>query len=291
VTDDKETQLDDIVDRAARALRDAPAPHDPPQEVLAAVKAALAAAYGLPEPKQRKKGIFTMNRIMKIAAVFVVAAGLVGILAWAMGYGSQSAMAQLAQAMEGTRNAEWMHFAGIQGQPGEVWISARPARMAAKMPGRMLFVAADQMMESVYDARTGILQISAIQEPDSRIVDAANVLEMLLRQFEKAVKENGAKLSRRTERVGGREYIVFSYAGSDPSQGYQEFELKVDPAANRIVTIRAGGNAYPQPVTVDVDYPPTGPTDIYALGVPKDAPISVHSGTPQNPRSATTQGK
>ncbi len=59
--------------------------------------------------------------------------------------------------------------------------------------------------------------------------------------------------------------------------------MRVDSEAKRVVSLRMEGldaadGERPVSITMHIDYPGTGPADIYALGVPRDARIVDHIG-------------
>src|SRR4051812_49132955 len=94
--------VDGIVDRAMRALRDAPVPDGPSPELRGLTLQKLGDAVpqpstSRPNVKQRSQ---TMRSILKIAAVFVIALSAVALVVWAT---RQHAPAGQAQSPSFTR--------------------------------------------------------------------------------------------------------------------------------------------------------------------------------------------
>jgi len=82
MNDDRDTRAERTVDRATRALREAPVPPGPPAETVQAVLDAEPPGFKRVRRGAIKERIFHMNRIAKIAATLIVVAGAAGLLAW-----------------------------------------------------------------------------------------------------------------------------------------------------------------------------------------------------------------
>lgn len=130
---DEHTQ-EEIVERAGRALREAPVPEGPPPEVLAAVLAAGQRPGNQFQITTERKRRFMMKRILRIAAAVVVAAGATAIIAFTVRGTSTVAFAevrrQIQEAQSMTCKITLTGFAMAKDKRLE-------AQFAFKEPGRM----------------------------------------------------------------------------------------------------------------------------------------------------------
>ncbi len=99
-------RVDGTIDRAIRALGELPIPPGPPPETIQAV---LAAGMSQPKGAQVQKGIFTMNRFSKIAAVILIVAGITALVIF-LTVGRGGATIAWADVQQHIRNARTMTF-------------------------------------------------------------------------------------------------------------------------------------------------------------------------------------
>jgi len=84
-------EAEQVIERAARALRQTPVPHGPPTETLAAVTALAESAGDAGKARTTKERTFLMKRIVPIAAGIVAVAAVAGALLWlTVGEGGRS---------------------------------------------------------------------------------------------------------------------------------------------------------------------------------------------------------
>ena len=162
----------------------------------------------------------------------------------------------------------------------ESWISTEH-KVAAHREGQAAgFIDIARNVAYDYDARTKSLNLWQTREQDVDI----GFLDTLLRLV--AGEDAELKLSRTPLKIiertrsevqdGDHRWIEFKFDCRKPPQ---EFLLivRVDPETQLPVQLRISGRMSPDvPMaeqTVLIDYPETGPSDIYALGVPRNAPI------------------
>lgn len=82
MNDERKIPAEQIVDRAASALRETPVPAGPPAETMQAVLAAGEAAGKPLKLKTFRERIFAMNRFAKIAAAVLICAAVAGLAIW-----------------------------------------------------------------------------------------------------------------------------------------------------------------------------------------------------------------
>lgn len=193
-----------------------------------------------------------------------------------------------ADVVEAVAGRPWLHGSGesTNGQKVEFWYSAQKRVMASKMGDQVLFS----------DARTGVMetygngggQPPAIQR---RAISAGNRQRMaeqgvlfqalLGGNVEKFLAGSGAELveqRRRKVTVGGkqREEYRFVIADTTGSGIRTETTMLVDPKTKlptRWDVISRGPAGEKHGISCELDYPDSGPASIYALGVPRSAPV------------------
>jgi hypothetical protein len=191
-----------------------------------------------------------------------------------------------AQVVEVMGAQPWIHGASqdSQGQTQEFWLSV-PRRIYALRHGR----------SAIYsDYRTGV--------QDSYIADQRLLVRMALSDkgpFQRLAtfytttiqgepkpgdvfgKGRVQKQTQRTVRDGGRPWIEFEWTlASSPQEPSQVAVMRVDPETKLPVFLLIPRGAA-QPLRFDFDFPKAGPTDAYALGVPRDARVEDRLPSPE----------
>jgi hypothetical protein len=191
-----------------------------------------------------------------------------------------------AQVVEAMGVQPWIHAASqdAQGETQEFWLSV-PRRIYALRHGR----------SAIYsDYRTGV--------QDSYIADQHLLVRMALSDkgpFQRLAtfytttiqgepkpgdvfgKGRVQKQTQRTVRDGGRPWIEFEWTlASSPQEPTQMAVMRVDPETKLPVflLLPRGTN---QPLRFNFDFPKAGPTDAYALGVPRDARVENRLPSPE----------
>ena len=210
-------------------------------------------------------------------AAGMAAVCLVAFVAWLLLSGNgptRSAYAALMEAVESTQKAEWLHTKGkVAGEDFELWLSLHPFRGFVRRGDRV--EGADEASQRAYEydpaART--LTVKYMDEVPREVQEAENYLAVIMRGIERAQREHLIEISTSKELVLGRTHTVYSITKTDVRG---ETRLIVDESSRRIVRMEssvAKGPLGPGPFAIEFDYPETGPTDIYAAGVPRDAEV------------------
>ena len=188
--------------------------------------------------------------------------------------GVESVYAELNQSAANTNAAEWVHFRGtFMGEEAEGWISVDPVRKVVKSADRIYFTDGPSLRHFFYTPANRTLRIEPFCEASRDQV--ANLkqktfLEVMLAMFAYDKEREGGKLTRRAETVDGKAYDVFTFERATCAE---VTSLWVDPGTKQVAMITGKGGTWPKPIRLELDYPKTGPADIYALGVPRDAKI------------------
>jgi len=124
----KKVPAEQIVDRAASALRETPVPTGPPAETMQAALAAGEAAGRPQELKAFRERIFTMNRLVKISAAVVICAAVAGLAIW-LGTPESTAWADVQEKIRKAQTLTCTITVRQEGAPGF------EGRMIMKWPG------------------------------------------------------------------------------------------------------------------------------------------------------------
>lgn len=255
------TEHPDITNCLKRLAAVKPSP-EATQQVLDRVRQALATNR---RPHATRRII--MRRITVsggIAAAVAATVALVVLLATH----SQSplvspAYAELTQAVQATQRAEWIHFTGKDGS--ETWMSFRPVRRFDKLPNKAVSaVDGTALLQYWYEPKENLLTINSLPGPPS-LSSFSSGFDFLMADMKYQEHVGKYKVAKETEKRDDKiltVYVMTPVSADQPSQ-----RLVVDPQTNRIVEVGDGGDR------ITLDYPPSGPQDVYAVGVPKNAKI------------------
>ena len=215
-----------------------------------------------------------VTRLGKLTAA--VAAGCV-LVAFAWGFLGKlgpmpSAYGELMEAAENSQKAEWLHAQGtVSGEDVEMWGSLRPLRSFVKRGDHVKALDAEAHRQYTYDPATNTLTIQYMPGAPPEL--AQNFLAVVMARLERSEKEGRVQITMSREVVGGAQHAVYTVTLID---GGQQATLTVDASTQRLVKMEsqeAQGPFGPGPFEIEFDYPQTGPRDIYAAGVPRDAKV------------------
>ena len=209
---------------------------------------------------------------------------------------ASSAYAELVQAVDNSKTAEWVHlrtlFEGeeVEGEEIEAWYSTQPFRQFIRRANLIHCIDGQTGRSYEYDVPSQTLTISLIQKSNvvAGTFSQKSFLDTVLLQIDYITKEEGVALTRSQERIDGNMFVVLTLTGPEESEDMpkpMQIKIRIDPLANRIVQISRQGGNLPGLISMNVDYPQTGPADIYAFGVPRDAKIVDRTG-PQEPEES-----
>jgi hypothetical protein len=195
------------------------------------------------------------------AAAVCIAAALTGWwISRPPGGPVESAYGQLLQAAAESRAAEWVYTKSAQdGVMTESWMSFQPQQTFVRSSnGVIRYWDATARCMWIYDKPSNTLTIAP-----SDSVPAPENMSFMDVMMDRLKEAKGGQVAKGKEEVGGKIYTTYSYTELTG----QAWAFRVDPAANRVVNLSVAGKS------IDLEYPKTGPADIYALGVPKDAKV------------------
>lgn len=258
-------------------LKQAVAAFRPPAGLKRAVREQMAAE----RRRQAQPPRAAVRPWLRRVAITAAAACLVVALLWLIlgGGSTPSAYAELMQAIHNSQTGEWAHMVQVQGEAKlETWISFRPLRIFAKTGERATMYDPTNSRICAYDPgkRTLTIDYNPAAPYDQKVISVRkvisvpNMFEYIQLSLEMA-KRDGAKVTRRDERIDGRNFTVYGMVLNAETPQQSQVRLYLDPQTNRFVKIdqlsQSGG------ITTTIDYPKTGPKDIYDLGVPRDAKV------------------
>ena len=225
-------------------------------------------------PRTRRRLFARLGKMAGVAAAVLVA---VLVVWWLIERHKlePSAYAQLLQAAENSKAAEWVHMQRtVASEEEEVqmeaWASLQSAWSFQKLGERIEAFDFQSHRRYIYDPATRTITIDYLalgSEDENRLKKARNYYEFWLMALERA-KEQGIEVIRSEEVIDGKTCIVFTL--TEAAKGIQS-RVVVDAQVQRI--IRMESESPTESVAINLDYPETGPADIYALGVPRDARI------------------
>lgn len=205
-----------------------------------------------------------------LAGALAVAAALAIVAFFAGPVEPASAAEVLQRAVDALKAAEWIHATTtVNGEPsGEYWCSVNPLRECEVSPDAITMRDFGKKESYEYDAVAGVLTIRSFFSGAYKALEGAeSVVEAFVREFER----EGAELTSGVLTEGARTLkVITAVSRSTKSRVF------IEPATGKIVRIEQemkNADGSPHVVVSHVDYPPSGPADIYALGVPRDARV------------------
>ncbi len=243
-------------------LKEAAAAFRPPTGLKETMRARIPGAGETPGPVVGRR--LPVPRVSRRALALVGAGCLVAVALWwfsGAGGPTASAHAELVQAVENSNGAEWVHLLkSVSGEETvEAWFSFTPFRGFWRMGDRVAHRDLASNRLYAYDPSSGTIAIDYFSgEP--QVENAMNYYDLVLEGLDRAE-------DMRKEIIHGKTYTVFTVTSKDGQTG----RITVDPQVQRVVMMQKESKR--GLVVIAVDYPATGPADIYDLGVPRDARI------------------
>jgi hypothetical protein len=249
----------------------------PPEGLKQAMRARLLSISQTTSaaPQVRNRHRF---RLIKLATLPLAACLTLALLVWWFLLTSgptQSAYAQLTQAIQNSDAAEWVKMTPwdkTTGEKGraETWISFRPFRNASKTDDRVNYKNDSTKCEYSYDAKTRTITIQPFDVSEVSMLQVRSFADLLNRLAADWSKRKETAVSKGQDTIDGKTYTTFTFDNKIDNVRSRFF---VDPANQRVAAMEAQSSGHSAPVKARFEYPTTGPADIYALGVPRDAKI------------------
>ncbi len=250
---------------------------DTDQRILTDASAALAQSTQIAHPTKHpnlwiRRTVIMKKHWTKFAAVAAVLA--VAVLgSWLFQTSpdmARSAYAELAQAFDNISAAEWVHV-DVEGfEIRECWISFRPYRQCYATAKQVIYEDGSSGRQYSYDQSSQTITVELL-DSDADIRERSSFLSVISTMID-TWRKAGAEVLENRKTVEGKDYNIYTAKYTkQPKEGL--LEVTIDSETKQIVLVRFVGGSLSEPVTWRLDYPETGPADIYALGVPRDAKI------------------
>jgi hypothetical protein len=252
-----------------------------PEEVAARLGVRIeTACHELTAPYDRSRGSSWARRRRDAVWIAGLAAGLLVCLSVASQlFRGSDAWAQVVQAV---RARAWMHGTATtpEGEKLEFWL-ATSRGLAASRYGQFVHFC-DLRLGETYQYDPGEQRVIRLPLNDFE-ADEFRLMEALLAGFLRGDQElklpdspvQLVRQRRREIRDDGRDWLEFELEFHNPRVSPNDLTMiyRIDPATGlpREMTLHRGGA--PSSLKVVLDYPDSGPTDVYALGVPRDAKL------------------
>ena len=219
-----------------------------------------------------------------------VAASLAVIVSF-LPFGSRDAWAQVVRAMQAK---PWVRFT-VQVPDGvttpedfrasEQWLSSEHRVMAGKTGDRVNFVDLERQELHLYNPHTNTVTLSTSR--DEQLVDFGSI-ETLRRLVSSegtstlSLPESPVEIVDRSHaevEEEGRHWREFSFQCRNRKRSPSDYQviIRVDPDSGLPVELRSTENFSPDQSGPEwrlaIDYPESGPLDIYAMGIPGNAAV------------------
>lgn len=225
-----------------------------------------------------------------------VTIALISILAILITCGHRDAWGQVAKSV---RSKSWMRLkllppAEVNVLEGsllpETWLSSERKVYARRVDHAAQFIDFGRQITYDYDPHTQSLTQSSTRERDNiERVHIETLLKLVCEGSDDIqIPASAIQIEARTRtevKEGSRRWIEFTFKcrNSDhPVDDSSQITFRVDPKTQLPFQVQAYDKIGPNKAVVErifaIDYPETGPTDIYALGVPAAATIVDRSG-------------
>jgi len=222
---------------------------------------------------RRPRTWLSSGLLMKAAGSLAAACLLAGGLVWIFlgNGGTASAYAFLEEAVANAKSAGWVHtrFEGPE-ENIEMWVRFKPFRQFGVEGDKVSLTDLGEKRRYSYDPETNTVLIEPCLVDDRALTESSNFLDALLTSLKES-PDAYESLEDTEEVIDGKKYRVLSIAAQESSM-----RVIIDGDLLRVVRYEAKRMVEGEPVQVMAvvfDYPATGPEDIYALGVPRDAII------------------
>jgi hypothetical protein len=239
----------------------------------------------VPQPTSRPRFRTGIVRAAEVAAVVAIAVGALFVV-----FGGRDAWAQVARSL---RAKPWVRWSlkipkGEQvpegAQPPESWFSAEHRVAARRMGQTAQYIDLAGQETYDYDPQSKTVYHSLTRDTDNVEFGHFETLLRLVAEGDRSLKlpESPIQVLRRASREvssEGRRWTEYSFECRDPRRSPAEYRvtLRVDPETSLPVEVRStekfSANDPAAERTYVLDYPQAGPSDIYALGAPRSAPV------------------
>ncbi|HEY4311344.1 MAG TPA: hypothetical protein VGN12_17985 [Pirellulales bacterium] len=228
------------------------------------------------------------QRYRRLSAYLAGGLAAAAVAALVLTMNSHDAWAQTAKKLRGKA---WVHITlklpdGVptpdEGLP-QMWFSAQARRAANKFGKRARWIDLAQQESWSYDPQEDALQVANTRDSQTSELGFIELLLTLVMAGETdeappTTKHEILDRERRAVNEGGRRWHEFSFKCRDPQRnGEWHVTFRVNPQTGlpfeMVSTEKMAANDPAPERTFTLDYPESGPTDIFALGVPRSAKL------------------
>jgi len=235
-------------------------------------------------PAVRANDARCKNRILAKVGPLIGGLAAAAVLI-AVVFSANSAAPAWAEVAAKVQSMDWVHFDGVasDGTKLEYWVSLKERKLAAKWNGLVFFDDASSRTRYEFNPQTNVIE-------RRQLGDTASLYEGFSELF-RAI-EHGKNLAEQQPQEGARrvvieqkmrevtvegiQYLEYEFTFDDPEGaiGRSRSVYRVDPDTTLPVQLQKWTDLQDENhYTYAISYPATGPADIYALGVPKDASV------------------
>lgn len=216
----------------------------------------------------------------------LVAAAAAALVVVGVTFLGRSAPMTLADVQKALEAKEWVHIQikrpnesrDQEALQAELWVGFRPFRLATRTAeGQVSFEDSGAQKMYSYDPETQMATVSyRPRKPTDEVASPFQFIMMLIQDEEK----RGATSKRRTEVRQGRHVEVFELTYEDVSASRGAFVC--DRQTHLPIELEEWSPAGARTMHAVFDYPKSGPTSIYDLGVPRSAKVVERDSTPSS---------
>lgn len=253
----QDQSIDDLLERATKALREAPVPQGPAPEAVARVMEAALNANVDPIPAIPKKRIGNMKRIIKSAIAASILAAVGGIVSWNMigGGFANTAFAAVAEAIDRLRSATFDITTVTNGKDDRPLTTGKGLFLAPSHHRVELSFGADQQQIIIADSQADKTVTLLPSQKFAMVMDrtktrenpeksANNVSPDLFETVRRLVREGSSGKGGTVEKLGKKEIDGHAAVGFRTHSTMGDMILWADPETARPVQIEISGEAF-----------------------------------------------
>jgi hypothetical protein len=232
-----------------------------------------------PSPGARLRAGAVMKWPLAVAASVLLVAG------WARYWGQGPESRAWAEVAQAVRSRPWVHgiARGPNAERAEIWLSTKGGVAASRFGTHVFFGDFQKGVRREYHPEENVISVNPPADVDSagfRLM--TDILDALLAGHDPTHVQRTEIVarSRREVREKDDRWVDYEFTLQPAGHSFRErYVFRVDPATQlpkTLTVLRSSSDPAKPDQFVDgpqfeLDYPPSGPSDIFALDVPRDA--------------------